>query len=129
MGQPAAKQNDTIQAIDTHFTLITPLGPVSPLPYVFNGIIDNGLSSNVNIENLPAATVTSTATNTPSHIPQGTSFTIPPRNQGQIFLGSKTVFINKKPAARMGDTARTCNDPVDLPVGTVIAVSKVLIGG
>jgi hypothetical protein len=29
----------------------------------------------------------------------------------------------------MGDTALTCNDPVPLPVGTVIAAGTVLIGG
>ena len=34
-----------------------------------------------------------------------------------------------KPAARMGDTAKTCNDPTDLPVGTVIAAGTVLING
>ena len=32
-----------------------------------------------------------------------------------------------KPAARMGDTANTCNDPSPMPVGTVIAVGTVLI--
>jgi uncharacterized Zn-binding protein involved in type VI secretion len=32
-----------------------------------------------------------------------------------------------KAAARMGDTANTCNDPSDMPVGTVIAVGTVLI--
>jgi uncharacterized Zn-binding protein involved in type VI secretion len=39
------------------------------------------------------------------------------------------VNINGKPAARMGDIALTCNDPSDLPVGQVIAVSTVMIGG
>ncbi|MFZ5979816.1 MAG: hypothetical protein ACOYVF_04225 [Candidatus Zixiibacteriota bacterium] len=34
-----------------------------------------------------------------------------------------------KPAARMGDMAKTCNDPADLPVGTVIAAGTVLING
>jgi len=32
-----------------------------------------------------------------------------------------------KPAARMGDTANTCNDPSDMPVGKVIAAGTVLI--
>jgi len=32
-----------------------------------------------------------------------------------------------KAAARCGDTANTCNDPSDMPVGTVIAVGTVLI--
>jgi uncharacterized Zn-binding protein involved in type VI secretion len=31
------------------------------------------------------------------------------------------------PAARCGDTANTCNDPADLPVGKVIAVGTVMI--
>jgi len=39
------------------------------------------------------------------------------------------VNINGKPAARLGDTALTCNDPADQPVGQVVAVSTVMIGG
>jgi uncharacterized Zn-binding protein involved in type VI secretion len=130
MGQPAAKQGDRITAFDTH--LIQPPGTVPPVPtplHPFSGIIDNGLSSNVNIENRPAATVSSTATNTPPHVPLGGTFVNPPRNQGRIIRGSATVFINNKPAARAGDTALTCNDPTDLPVGTVVAQSTVFIGG
>ena len=44
-------------------------------------------------------------------------------------LGSMTVRINAKGAARNGDTATTCNDPADMPVGTVMAVGTVMIGG
>jgi len=129
MGQPAAKQGDRITAIDIH--LIQPPGPSSPIPvpHPFNGIIDGGLSANVNIQSMPAATVNSTATNTPPHIPQGGSFVKPPTNKATIIMGSKTVFINNKAAARSGDTALTCNDPVDAPVGTVVAVGTVNIGG
>jgi uncharacterized Zn-binding protein involved in type VI secretion len=129
MGPPAAKQGDRITATDIH--LIQPPGTVPPVPtpHPFSGLIDNGLSSNVNIENRPAATVNSTATNTPPHLPQGGTFVNPPRNQGRIIRGSATVLINNKPAARAGDTALTCNDPVDLPVGTVVAQSTVFIGG
>jgi uncharacterized Zn-binding protein involved in type VI secretion len=43
-------------------------------------------------------------------------------------MGSTTVLINGKPAARNGDTALTCNDPADLPAGTVVAVGTVNIG-
>jgi len=131
MGQPAAKQGDQIQATDIHLTLVpTPSGTATvPLPYVFNGIIDGGLSSNVKIQGRAAATVNSTATNTPSHIAQGIKFSTPPSNKSTIQRGSATVKINGKPAARSGDTALTCNDPTDLPVGTVIAVSTVMIGG
>jgi uncharacterized Zn-binding protein involved in type VI secretion len=78
---------------------------------------------------MAAATVQSTATNTPAHIPIGGSFVVPPKNQATIIKGSATVLINSKAAARSGDTALTCNDPVDAPVGTVVASGTVLIGG
>lgn len=130
MGQPAAKQGDKVVAVDTHIVMIpTPGGEVpTPLPHPFNGIITGGLSSNVKIQGMPAATLNSTADNMPPHIPQGGRFQTPPKNKGQIITGSATVFINGKPAARNGDTAMTCNDPVDAPVGKVIAVSTVMIG-
>ena len=132
MGQPATRQGDKIMATDTHIILIpAPPGPPvpTPLPHPFVGIIDGGLSSNVKVQGMPAATVNSTATNTPPHVPQGGPFQKPPGNKGQIMMGSATVMINGKPAARNGDTAMTCNDPADLLVGKVISVSTVLIGG
>jgi len=131
MGQPAAKLGDQVIATDTHIIMIpSPGGPVpTPLPHPFTGMLDGSLSTDVNIEGKAAAVQGSTATNTPSHIPQGGPFQKPPTNQGTIQLGSSTVFINGKAAARNGDTAMTCNDPADLPIGTVVAVSTVLIGG
>ncbi len=134
MGAPAAKQGDQIVAIDTHIVMVPspPGAPVpTPLPHPFSGIINGNLSSDVKIMGMPAATVGSTADNTPPHIPTppGTSFAKPPTNKGQIIMGSTTVLINGKQAARMGDTAMTCNDPVDMPVGQVIAAGTVLIGG
>jgi len=100
----------------------------TPLPHPFVGIISGNLSSNVQIMGAPAATQGSTADNAPPHIPQGGPFQKPPTNKGQIMSGSATVFINNKPAARSGDPALTCNDPADMPVGTVVAVGTVLIG-
>jgi uncharacterized Zn-binding protein involved in type VI secretion len=130
MAQPAAKQDDQIVATDTHIIMIpSPGGPIpTPLPHPFIGRIDGSLSSDVNIEGKPAAVQGSTATNSPAHIPQGGPFQKPPANRATIQLGSATVFINGKPAARSGDTALTCNDPADLPVGTVVAVGTVFIG-
>lgn len=129
MGQPAAKQGDKVVGVDIH--IIQPPGPTSPVPvpHPYNGIIDGGLSSDVKIMGMPAATVNSTATNTPPHVPIGGSFVMPPSNRATIIKGSATVMINGKPAARAGDTALTCNDPVDAPVGTVVAVGTVNIGG
>ena len=133
MGQPAAKQGDQIVATDIHIVMVPapPSPPVpTPLPHPFAGIINDGLSSDVKIMGRPAATVDSTADNTPPHIPTppGTTFQKPPSNKAKIQMGSPTVKINGKMAARNGDMAMTCNDPADLPAGTVIAVGTVFIG-
>jgi uncharacterized Zn-binding protein involved in type VI secretion len=131
MGQPAAKQGDQILATDTHIVMIpSPGGPVpTPLPSPFAGILDGSLSSDVFVGGMAAAVQGSTATNTPAHIPAGGPFQKPPSNKAQILIGSATVFINGKPAARNGDTALTCNDPADMPIGQVVAAGTVLIGG
>ena len=128
MGAPAAKKGDRVTATDMH--MIQPPGPTPPvlLAHPFAGILDGALSANVKIMALPAATVGSTASNTPPHAPSGGSFVNPPSNRGKIMRGSSTVFINGKSAARAGDTAQTCNDPSDLPVGKVIASGTVFIG-
>ena len=131
MGQPAARFGDQVIATDIHIVMIpSPGGPVpTPLPSPFTGFIEENVSTNVMIGGRPAATVGSIAINTPPHIPEGGPFQAPPTNQGEIMMGSMTVLINKKPAARNGDTALTCNDPVPLPVGKVEAFGTVLIGG
>lgn len=130
MSQPAAKKGDQVVATDIHIVMIpSPGGPVpTPLPHPFTGQLDDGLSEDVNIDGQPAAVVGSKASNMPAHIPQGGSFQTPPADKATIQMGSATVFINGKAAARNGDTAMTCNDPADLPVGTVIAVGTVNIG-
>src|SRR3990172_6106372 len=97
MGQPAAKQGDQIVATDTHIVMVpAPPGPPvpTPLPHPFTGIINGGLSSDVKIMGMPAATVDSTADNTPPHIPTppGTTFQKPPANKATIKLGSPTEY-------------------------------------
>jgi uncharacterized Zn-binding protein involved in type VI secretion len=132
MGQPAAKEGDQIIGTDTHIVIVPGTPPVpTPLPHPFVGTINGGLSSDVKIMGKPAATVDSTADNSPAHLPTppGASFQSPPSNKATIKLGSQTVKINGKMAARNGDMADTCNDPSDMPVGSVIAVGTVLIGG
>ena len=111
MGAPAAKAGDRIVAMDIHIELVpTPLGEVPmPIPNPFEGIIDGNLSENVQIMGMPAATAGSTATNDPAHmiLPPGDTFEVPPENTGEIMMGSATVLINGKPAARAGDIAQT----------------------
>jgi uncharacterized Zn-binding protein involved in type VI secretion len=127
---PAAKQGDKVLGNDIHIIMIpSPGGPVpTPTPMPFTGTITGGCSPDVLIEGKPAAVTGSTVTNAPAHLPTGGPFQIPPTNQGTILVGSATVLINNKPAARTGDKVNTCNDPAPAPNGTVQAVSTVLIG-
>jgi len=126
MGMTAAKQGDQVTASDMHM-IVTSSGTVLT-PHPFNGVLNGNLSPSVNIMGRPAATVGSTATNTPPHAPIGGSFQKPPANRGTIQSGSGSVFVNGRPAARHGDTAMTCNDPADLSAGKVVATGTVMIG-
>jgi uncharacterized Zn-binding protein involved in type VI secretion len=132
MGQPAAKQGDRVTATDIHIVLVPSASGAVPtlLPHQFSGALTGGLSRDVRIMGRPAATVGSTADNLPVHFPTppGASFQKPPSNKGTILLGSPTVRINGRMAARSGDPVMTCNDPVDLPAGTVVAAGTVRIG-
>lgn len=132
MGQPAAKQGDKVMAVDTHILLVpTPGGPVAtPLPHPFSGMLSGGLSPTVKIGGKAAAVVGSTATNTPPHVAANpvAPFQKPPANKGTVQMGSTTVKINGKPAARHGDPVMTCNDPADQPVGKIISAGTVNIG-
>jgi uncharacterized Zn-binding protein involved in type VI secretion len=133
MGQPAAKLNDQVVATDTHIVIV-PAGPAqvpTPLPHPFTGIVSSGTVSTVRIGGQPAAVVGSSADNTPAHLPTppGVTFQKPPANKATIQMGSATVKIGGKAAARNGDTALTCNDPADAPLGKVVAAGTVFIGG
>lgn len=128
MGMPAARKGDRVTASDTHF-IVTPPGPVVPVPHQFAGGLDGGLSGNVRIGGEPAAVLGSTASNQPPHIPNGGTFARQPANSGTVSGGSATVRINGRPAARSGDPVMTCNDPVDVPAGTISAGGTVRIGG
>ena len=119
----AARQNDPVSGTDIHIVLVpSPGGPVpTPLPHPFSGMLVESLSGDVLINGLPAAVTGSVARNLPPHLPTppGTSFSKPPTNRGTVQLGSLTVQINGKQAARVGDPVLTCNDPVDAPTGTI----------
>jgi uncharacterized Zn-binding protein involved in type VI secretion len=133
MGNPIARQGDQVMAVDTHIVMVpTAGGPVpTPLPHPFTGQLDGALSSSVKTNGKAVATVDSTASNQPSHIPTppGVSFQKPPANKGTIMMGSATVKVQGKMVARATDAVKTCNDPADAPVGKIIAVGTVLIGG
>jgi uncharacterized Zn-binding protein involved in type VI secretion len=126
-----AKQGDQVVGTDTHIVMIpSPGGPVpTPLPHPFAGKITGGCSTNVMIGGMPAATVGSTATAAPPHVPQGGPFQVPPTNQGTVTQGSSSVLINNKPAARIGDPVTTCNDPAPAPTSSIVGAGTVMIGG
>jgi uncharacterized Zn-binding protein involved in type VI secretion len=137
MAQGAAKQGDSIvNAADIHIVLVpSPGGPVpTPQPCPFNGKITLNTSLNVRINSRPAATVGSMAQNLPPHIPASGAFQVPPTNLGQVVMGSMTVRINGKAAARAGDFCETCHDvPPAGPQGPpptvqVLGLSTVNIG-
>jgi uncharacterized Zn-binding protein involved in type VI secretion len=110
-GKPAAKQGDSVVAIDTHILMVpSPAGPI-PMPTLmpFSGALSSELSSSVVIENKSAATKGSVAMNNPPHVPAGGSFQKSPSNQAKVQMGSKTVFINNKQAARTGDASRVAS--------------------
>jgi uncharacterized Zn-binding protein involved in type VI secretion len=132
MGQPAAKEQDQVTGIDVHIVLVpSPSGSVpTPLPHPFSGKLDQELSSDVKIEDKFAATVGSVATNQPAHTPTppGVSFQTPPDNRGTVTMGSTTVLINGKGAARTGDPVDSCDDVGNPADSQIIAFSTVLIG-
>ena len=128
MGKPAAKKQDIVQATDIHIIIIPP-GTPTPLPHPFIGMLDKKLIPKVKIMGKPAAVKGSEASAKPPHIPQGGPFQSPPKNKGTIKMGSGTVKIGGKPAARLNEMVETCNDPSPLPVGKVIAMGTVFIGG
>ena len=130
MAQIAAKQGDRINATDTHIVMVpSPTGEVpTPMEMPFSGVINQNVSRNVSINGQPAALQGSVAINTPPHVAPGGRFQREPSNRGEITTGSRSVIINGRPAARHGDTATTCNDPADRPVGRVEATGRVLFG-
>jgi uncharacterized Zn-binding protein involved in type VI secretion len=129
MGPPAAAQGDQVTAQDTHLVIV-PSGPPVAQVLPFAGPLADGLSPDVRIQGRPAAVVGSGATNQSPHLPlpPGTAFSRPPANRATVQSGSTTVRINGKFVARAGDPAMTCNDPVDLPAGKVVAAGPVRIG-
>jgi hypothetical protein len=134
VGQPAARKDDKVTGIDTHL-LIPPSGPPVPTPMPFVSKLARSLSGDVFINDQAAATQDSICEHDPKHIlPPSMSWAVPkkagaPMNEGKVIIGSPTVLVNGKPLARVGDTVLTCNDPVDLPVGTIMSGSPdVLVG-
>ncbi|WP_221651755.1 PAAR domain-containing protein [Actinotalea ferrariae] len=106
---------------DTHIVLVpsgtgtTPVAQTLP----FAGRLRRGLSTDVTIDGRPAAVVGSVAVNAPKHVPVGGTFQRPPSDQGTVDGGSRTVLIDGRAAARVGDRVVTCNDPTDAATAAI----------
>lgn len=131
MGNPAAKFGDSIVcSSDIHIVLVPapPGAPIpTPQPFPFNGKITLNCCPTVRINGRPAAVVGSMASNLPPHIPTTGPFQVPPTNLGRIVLGSFTVRINGKMAARGQDFCETCHDIP--PAGPQAPPPQVVVSG
>jgi uncharacterized Zn-binding protein involved in type VI secretion len=100
--------------------------PSPPLP--FAAPLLTGLATKTMITGKPAVVAGSSGINTPPHIGLHPSdpFMAPNLQQGQVVMGSTTVLIEGKPAARTGDQVLMC---AGLPGQLVGSAATVLIGG
>jgi uncharacterized Zn-binding protein involved in type VI secretion len=126
--KPVAKQGDHVVATDNHLVIPASGGPAVPTAMPFDGPLDADLSPTVLAEHRPVALVDSIAHQTPGHVVASGSFAKQPSNEGRVVVGAPTVLANNRAIARAGDAAATCNDPVDVPAGVVVASGTVLSG-
>lgn len=101
-----------VNEADIHVVLVpNPGGAVpTPQPFPFKGAISANTSANVRVNRLPAATVGAVANNMPPHVSVDGPFQVQPTNVGEVVVGSSSVRINGKGAARAGDLCETCHD-------------------
>jgi hypothetical protein len=103
----AAKQFDIVLGIDLHI-ILTPAGVPVPVPHPFIGMIFDVfdfiplIGATVYVNGVPRAVAGTEGRNVPSHIPIGGSFTLPPGNECEVFMGSATVLAEGEPLSRAG---------------------------
>jgi uncharacterized Zn-binding protein involved in type VI secretion len=130
MGTPAAVMGDRISASCAIHMIPNPASgapqPSPPLP--FSAPLLQGLATKVLIGGKPAAVQGSSGLNTPPHVGLHPTdpFMVPTQQQGTVVMGSTTVLIEGKPAARTGATCVVC---AGLPGQLVGSAATVLIGG
>jgi uncharacterized Zn-binding protein involved in type VI secretion len=117
MGRPAARAGDRVQATDTH--LVDTGSGKAPVPMEFDGPLRKELSGDVRVNGEWAATVGSIAKNDPEHRKKYSNLAESPTNEGEVITGSRTVLVNGKGMARLGDIAETCNYGGPRPVGRI----------
>jgi uncharacterized Zn-binding protein involved in type VI secretion len=129
MGTPAAVMGDRISAVCAVHLIPSPVGaPVPAPPLPFSAPLLQGLATKVLIAGKPAAVQGSSGVNTPPHVGLHPSdpFLVPLQQQGTVVMGSTTVLIEGKPAARTGSPCTVC---AGLPGQLAGTAATVLIGG
>ncbi|MGH8899275.1 MAG: PAAR domain-containing protein [Egibacteraceae bacterium] len=129
MGTPAAVMGDRISATCAAHMIPGAMGapqPSPPLP--FSAPLLQGLATKVLIAGKPAAVQGSSGYNAPPHVGLHPSdpFMVSMQQQGTVVMGSATVLIEGKPAAKTGSTCVVCGG---LPGQLVGTAATVLIGG
>lgn len=130
MGQPAVVMGDKISGACSVHQIPNPSSgapqPAPPMP--FSATLTQGLSTKVQIGGKAAAIVGSSGYNTPPHVGLHPSdpCMVPTSQTGRITVGSTSVLIEGKPAARSGDACMMC---AGVPGQLVGSATTVLIGG
>jgi uncharacterized Zn-binding protein involved in type VI secretion len=128
MGQPAAVLGDAITAQCTIHMIPGAMGAPQPGPPMpFSAKLTLGLASTVMIGGKPAALQGSSGLCLSPHVGLHPSdpYFVPAQQKGEVQMGSTTVKIEGKGAARTGSTCTVCGS---LPGQLSGGASSVLIG-
>jgi uncharacterized Zn-binding protein involved in type VI secretion len=112
MSQPAAIMGDAITAQCTIHLIPGAMGAPQPGPPMpFSAKLTQGLATTVSIAGRPAAVQGSSGLNLPPHVGLHPSdpFLVPAQQTGRVLMGSVTVLIEGKGAARTGSSCSVCN--------------------
>ena len=129
MGTPAAVMGDRITGTCAIHLIPGAMGAPQPGPPMpFSAPLLTGLATKVMISNKPAAVAGASGYNTPPHVGLHPSdpFMVPTMQEGRITVGSTSVMIEGKPAAKTGSTCMICAGMPGQLTGTA---STVMIGG
>lgn len=112
---PAVKHLDPVLGVDIHL-IITPPGPVVPIPHPHIGMVFDPfdylpiIGSTVNVNGLPRAQAGTGGIALPPHFPIGGTFLKPPGNDNETFMGSSTVLVDEEPFTHMLLPVLSCQD-------------------
>jgi uncharacterized Zn-binding protein involved in type VI secretion len=112
MGTPAAVMGDQVTGTCPIHQIPNPTTgvpqPAPPLP--FAAPLLTGLATRTMIGGKPAAVQGSSGLNTPPHVGLHASdpFMVPTTQRAQVVMGSTTVMIEGKPAAKTGSSCTIC---------------------